>query len=115
MNTTACKRRFSLGCVLHTDGAAFQPWDGGFRTEGGSGPPWSTPRYARRLVELLDRKPAVVPGSVRVEEALHSQPPRPHPGRSVSCEHQQIINRMQLSFVVAADGQRSAQRLFRPR
>ena len=24
MNTTACKRLFSLGCVPHTDGAVFQ-------------------------------------------------------------------------------------------
>ena len=24
MNTTACKRLFSLGCVAHTDGAVFQ-------------------------------------------------------------------------------------------
>ena len=26
VNTTACKRLFSLGCVAHTDGAVFQPF-----------------------------------------------------------------------------------------
>ena len=38
MNTTACKRLFSLGCVPHTDGAVFQAAEGD-----GSGSKKTTP------------------------------------------------------------------------
>ena len=96
-------------CVSYVDpeweGPDGGPLDGGVR-HGGSGPPWTTPRFVQRLIALLEKKPFVVPGSARVVEALHAKPARPHPGPTTSCEKQQILNRVELSFIDAAEAKR---------